>query len=50
MWWRGEAKHHIAAYFHVNPARLYQVRSGELHPGSRERAEAIWATEKQPVS
>lgn len=47
MWWDGIPKHQIAAHFNVNVARLYEVRRGQLHPGSEDEARIIRAREKQ---
>ncbi len=41
-WWSGTYKNRIAAKYDVNVWRLYEVRNGEVHPGSREVAEKIW--------
>lgn len=43
LWWSGEFKNRIAARFDVNVWRIYEVKHGKLHPGSREAAEKIWA-------
>lgn len=43
MWWDGEYKNRIAAKFDVNVWRLYEVRDGKMHPGSREVAASIRA-------
>lgn len=40
--WRGDYKHRIAQNFGVNVGRLYDVKSGKLHPGSEAVAREIW--------
>lgn len=42
--WRGEYKNRIAAHYDVNVARIYEVMSGKLHPGSEEAAKAAKGT------
>ena len=49
MWWKGEFKHRIAAKFDVNVWRIYEVREGKVHLGSREAAEKILA-ERQKLT
>lgn len=44
MLWQGHYKNRIAAHYDVNVWRVYDVKHGKLHPGSRFVAENIWAS------